>query len=216
MSLLGVCAMKKLCIGTAVALFAFSGLAQAAVVTGSIYENQAGPAANATPANVPGGLADVTFTAPSPLSFTSGGAYTIGEFLTSGSASVLTGAGELSKTLQNTLFNFTGLVSVTNGQTFTAGHDDGLTLVIGGVTVISAPLQTSFANTTQTYTGPTGTFAFQLVYGECCGAPAALAISLPLTSAVPEPSTWAMMILGFIGVGFMSYRRRSRSVFRIA
>ncbi len=27
-------------------------------------------------------------------------------------------------------------------------------------------------------------------------------------SAVPEPSTWAMMILGFAGVGFMAYRRR--------
>jgi PEP-CTERM motif-containing protein len=25
--------------------------------------------------------------------------------------------------------------------------------------------------------------------------------------AVPEPSTWAMMILGFVGVGFMAYRR---------
>ena len=29
--------------------------------------------------------------------------------------------------------------------------------------------------------------------------------------AVPEPSTWAMMILGFAGVGFMAYRRRSGS-----
>jgi hypothetical protein len=26
--------------------------------------------------------------------------------------------------------------------------------------------------------------------------------------AVPEPSTWAMMILGFAGVGFMAYRRK--------
>jgi hypothetical protein len=29
--------------------------------------------------------------------------------------------------------------------------------------------------------------------------------------AAPEPSTWAMMILGFFGVGYMSYRRRNRS-----
>jgi hypothetical protein len=28
-------------------------------------------------------------------------------------------------------------------------------------------------------------------------------------SAVPEPSTWAMLILGFAGVGYMAYRRRS-------
>jgi hypothetical protein len=27
---------------------------------------------------------------------------------------------------------------------------------------------------------------------------------------VPEPSTWAMMLLGFAGVGFMAYRRKSR------
>jgi hypothetical protein len=29
-----------------------------------------------------------------------------------------------------------------------------------------------------------------------------------LTAAVPEPSTWAMMILGFFGLGWMAYRRR--------
>jgi hypothetical protein len=29
-------------------------------------------------------------------------------------------------------------------------------------------------------------------------------------NAVPEPSTWAMLILGFAGVGFMAYRRKSQ------
>lgn len=33
-----------------------------------------------------------------------------------------------------------------------------------------------------------------------------------ITQAVPEPSTWAMMILGFAGVGFMAYRRRNQGV----
>jgi hypothetical protein len=28
-----------------------------------------------------------------------------------------------------------------------------------------------------------------------------------VASAVPEPSTWAMMIIGFLGLGFMAYRR---------
>jgi hypothetical protein len=27
-------------------------------------------------------------------------------------------------------------------------------------------------------------------------------------AAVPEPSTWAMMILGFAGIGYLAYRRR--------
>jgi hypothetical protein len=33
-------------------------------------------------------------------------------------------------------------------------------------------------------------------------------------SVVPEPSTWAMMILDFAGVGFMAYRRRAKPAFR--
>jgi hypothetical protein len=36
-------------------------------------------------------------------------------------------------------------------------------------------------------------------------------------TAIPEPSTWAMMILGFLGVGFMAYRRKSPTAgFRLA
>jgi hypothetical protein len=34
--------------------------------------------------------------------------------------------------------------------------------------------------------------------------------------AVPELSTWAMMILGFAGVGFMAYRRKAKPAFRFA
>jgi hypothetical protein len=35
-------------------------------------------------------------------------------------------------------------------------------------------------------------------------------------SAVPEPSTWAMMILGFAGVGFMAYRRKNKMALNAA
>jgi hypothetical protein len=31
-----------------------------------------------------------------------------------------------------------------------------------------------------------------------------------VSPAVPEPSTWAMMLIGFAGVGFIAYRRKSR------
>jgi hypothetical protein len=34
--------------------------------------------------------------------------------------------------------------------------------------------------------------------------------SLAVAGAVPEPSTWAMLILGFAGIGFMAYRRKSK------
>jgi hypothetical protein len=33
----------------------------------------------------------------------------------------------------------------------------------------------------------------------------------PAVQAVPEPSTWAMMVLGFAGVGLLSYRRTRRN-----
>ncbi|MEH2530283.1 hypothetical protein V1277_003343 [Bradyrhizobium sp. AZCC 1588] len=35
-------------------------------------------------------------------------------------------------------------------------------------------------------------------------------------AAVPEVSTWAMMVLGFAGLGFMGYRRKSAPAFRLA
>jgi hypothetical protein len=35
------------------------------------------------------------------------------------------------------------------------------------------------------------------------------AFEFAFTSPVPEASTWAMMILGFLGVGFMAYRKKS-------
>jgi hypothetical protein len=34
--------------------------------------------------------------------------------------------------------------------------------------------------------------------------------NLTVNAAVPELSTWAMMILGFAGVGFMAYRRKAK------
>lgn len=38
----------------------------------------------------------------------------------------------------------------------------------------------------------------------------------PILAAVPEPSTWAMMILGFAGVGFMAYRRKNKTALSAA
>ena len=40
--------------------------------------------------------------------------------------------------------------------------------------------------------------------------------SSSISSAVPEPSTWAMMILGFVGIGFVAYRRNSKAALMAA
>lgn len=37
-----------------------------------------------------------------------------------------------------------------------------------------------------------------------------------LAAAAPEPSTWAMLILGFAGIGFMIHRQKSRAAFNAA
>ena len=37
-----------------------------------------------------------------------------------------------------------------------------------------------------------------------------------LTPAVPEASTWAMMLLGFAGIGFLAYRRKKQGHIRLA
>ena len=36
-------------------------------------------------------------------------------------------------------------------------------------------------------------------------------VSLDPTSAIPETSTWAMMMLGFAGLGILAYRRKSKA-----
>ena len=38
----------------------------------------------------------------------------------------------------------------------------------------------------------------------------AIADAFVAVATVPEPTTWAMMLLGFAGIGFMAYRRKSK------
>jgi hypothetical protein len=37
----------------------------------------------------------------------------------------------------------------------------------------------------------------------------------PMTAGVPEPSTWAMMLLGFAGIGFAAHRQRAQTRLRV-
>lgn len=46
--------------------------------------------------------------------------------------------------------------------------------------------------------------------------PDTVTLTVGQVGAVPEPSTWAMILLGFAGVGFTAYRRRNRSALTAA
>jgi hypothetical protein len=50
------------------------------------------------------------------------------------------------------------------------------------------------------------------VNGCCVGFSTSYTVGSPMIAAVPEPSTWAMMILGFAGIGAMTYRRRKSAM----
>jgi hypothetical protein len=91
-------------------------------------------------------------------------------------------------------FNFTGVFDVTNGE-YTPFYMSfeidpcgyGLTCDFQDTAQVSLALPTGVS-----YTSDSGAF-----------------LSSPAT-AVPEPSTWAMMLLGFAGLAFVGYRQRQK------
>ena len=183
--------------------------ADAAAITGQLWIVPDGVAQNAVLANVPATAPNVTFEVNSPLNFTVPGS--INDFLLSGGAFNIAGsASDLANPISPSITEFQGQVTVTTGQQFTVTHDDGLTLTIGNVDVISTPGPTGPVQTVQTYSGPSGTFPFTLVYGECCGGQAVLQIDLPFQpSTVPEPASYATLAMGLLIAGVMRRRRVS-------
>lgn len=198
-----------------VALVLSASGAQAAVASGELWHVPEATSQNAIPANVPAAPADVTFDVNTPFNF-SGTSVTVGTWLSSSGTGAFNIVENTPGTLaslmddfnEGTLVRFTGFVSVTNGQEFEVTHDDGLTLIIGGLDLGFSPLPTPPTTTTATYTGPTGTFPFLLVYGECCSGPAVLQVDLPFTSSVPEPATALLVGIGIAGLAWRSRRKR--------
>ena len=99
-------------------------------------------------------------------------------------------------------------------QIFTATLD-------GNINFFGGNLDIDFSNTPVTFTFNGGTFSLLLNDISLdtsffdSSDKANLTGVVTVTAAVPEPATWAMMILGFFGVGFMAYRRKAEGALRI-
>lgn len=206
--------MKKAFMIIAGVLACGTSAAQANTVSGKLWHVSEAASQSAVPANVPVSPPDITFDVNSPIQFSASGA-TVNTWLnSSGAFNVAENTGgTLASLMDNgsvgSIVEFTGTVAVTNGQQFKVTHDDGLTLIIGGNNLGFSSGPTSPVTSTATYSGPTGTFPFQLVYGECCGGPAVLQVDLPFTSPVPEPEIYAMLLSGLGLLGFIRRRRKS-------
>src|SRR5882672_7978204 len=83
---------------------------------------------------------------------------------------------------------------------------------LGANLVETASVFTNLSNPNDTYGFTSCNFDRILVTTETAvnGAAEIDILQFNFAAAVPEPSTWAMMILGFAGVGLMAYRRKSR------
>jgi len=82
-------------------------------------------------------------------------------------------------------------------------------VITGSVTGANGGVQINFDNTPQFFASDSGQFSF---YINDLGVNSKGVNNISgVMNAVPEPSTWAMMILGFMGVGFMAYRRKNQA-----
>ena len=121
-----------------------------------------------------------------------------------------------SNGFQAAVFRGTLYVPTQEAVTFSFGADDDSFLALGN-TIISQEggiHPVSAAPVTTQVLDP-GSYQLTLFYTDRHETGAGLYFSLDtagvsITPGVPEPSTWAMMILGFIGLGFMAYRRDDR------
>ena len=117
-----------------------------------------------------------------------------------------------------TMFDIRATWTSSSATTGNVTSDDGSTLIIGGNKLVN--MQNEQTSHTESFaSGAYNGARLDLYYVEGNGAPAVLDFNINggnLTAPVPEISTWAMMILGFFGVGSMAYRRKSKLALRLS
>ena len=104
------------------------------------------------------------------------------------------------------LVSFTAPTSTPSNTTFE-------TLLQGTVTgVNSGGVFVNFDNAVRTFASSAGPFTFALNDVSISSNSATQIVSGQIQAAVPEPGTWAMMLIGFGGMGVALRRRRSATM----
>jgi hypothetical protein len=133
-----------------------------------------------------------------------------------GPASGPAGNGGTTTLITNSTGSFIGNYSgpsfaLTGVYTDSTGHPIGPIFVIGAGSP-TVPFVVP-VNATELFFGIPDGLGFEGASGYYADNSGSFTVNV---SSVPEPATWAMMILGFMGVGFMAYRGKGRSTFRVA
>jgi hypothetical protein len=117
----------------------------------------------------------------------------------------------------STTFSLAGLNASTASLSGVFAADDNASIYLNGIEIAAQGgtygSTTAFSSTTGDFVAGTNTLTFVTINSG--GGPAGLDVAVSGTaSAVPEPATWAMMLLGFgmIGMAVRSRRRQSVSV----
>jgi hypothetical protein len=103
------------------------------------------------------------------------------------------------------------IVSTIDGKSSTKGVTENIDFfTANGRTEFIADSDSFFSDTLALTNGPyfTGTTSDPTFVPGTYGIAGDSLTITDISAAVPEPSTWAMMILGFFGIGFMAYRRK--------
>jgi hypothetical protein len=91
--------------------------------------------------------------------------------------------------------------------TETFSHDDGASVYVDGLRLAGATDGETSVVTESVILPGAGTHSLQLFYVSGNGTPSVLNFATP--GSAPEPQCWALMILGFDGVGAMMRRRKA-------
>lgn len=119
-----------------------------------------------------------------------------------------------SAAFETAVFTGTFTLSSAGSVSFTVGSDDDTFVYLNGVLIGDNPGIHGVTDVAFSGNGVAGVNTLEIFYddreetGAFLDVGATVALSPPVTSAVPESSTWAMMILGFFGLGFVAHRRK--------